>query len=282
MFEKLKRRLLKTKYYVKNSFKMFDNNSIGLLPAHIAFFTLWSVVPLYIVWDVVMKLMPVLSENSDLVDLVKTNGFIGEIQVDSVITGQNIFFFLVLIYLSSKAFEAIINASNYIYGFKSKTNFLKTKLKSIAFTCLIVITFAVVLLLLVIGNQVLDVIEKYLGSSKILDYVSTTKLPVTLVFIFIVVYLIYHFAPSGKIQFRRSLPGTLFTTFSWIIVSWGYAFYIDNFADYTKVYSSFAGIIILMVWIYLISYILVIGLVFNATYFEEKNIDKIRNSIENT
>ncbi len=272
-------RFLRVKYYLKCSFQMFENHNINLLPAHIAFFTLWSIVPLYVVWDLVLTVVSKLGGIDDASQFINQNEILDIVAKEQPITGGNIFLVIFLVYLSSKSFEAIISASNYIYGVKTKPNIIVLKVKSIIFTSLIALTFLVVLILVVIGHQLLTMIEQMTGPNIIIDSISTTRLPITLAFVFIVVSLLYHYAPSQSLSFKKTLPGTIFTTISWLVVSSGYSFYINNFADYNKVYSSFSGIIILMIWIYLISYIFVIGLVFNATYFEEKNVERIRKSV---
>ncbi len=280
ILNKFVNRIKRVKYYLIVSFKMFENNNINLLPGHIAFFTLWSVVPFYVVWQVVFSFINKIGGLTNAISSIEVTQFLGDVSNQQPITSVNIFLLVVLVYLSSKSFEAIIAASNYIYGVKSRPNLFKLKLKSIVFTALIVLTFIVVLIAVVIGQQLLAIISEFVGPNKIIDYISTVRLPITIAFIFIVVAILYHYAPSHKMSFKKTLPGTFFTTISWITVSAAYSFYINHFADYNKIYNSFSGVIVLMVWIYLISYIFVIGLVFNATYFEEKSIEKIRSSIK--
>ncbi len=279
LLDKTIRRVLRLKYYLKISFKMFENNSINLLPAHIAFFTLWSIVPLYIVWNLVLTVVSNFGGVEDASKYIEVSGFLDVVSKEEPITSGNVFLVLFLVYLSSKSFEAIISASNYIYGVKVKPNFAKLKLKSIAFTSLIVVSFIVILFLVVIGRQLLSIIEEVVGSNIILDSISKTRLPITFIFIFTVLSLLYRYAPSKSLSFKKTVPGAIFTTISWLVISSTYSYYINNFANYSKIYSSFSGIIILMIWIYLISYVFVIGLVFNAAYFEEKNVERIRRSI---
>ena len=56
----------------------------------------------------------------------------------------------------------------------------------------------------------------------------------------------------------------------WIIGTEIYSIYIRNFAHYNLFYGSISNIIILMIWVYFLSYIFVFGLAINATEEEEK------------
>ena len=80
--------------------------------------------------------------------------------------------------------------------------------------------------------------------------------------------------------------GALFTTISWLLVTVGYSYYINNIARYDLVYGNIANIVILLFWFYVLAYIFVIGLYLNKTKAEagiEKTnrikLDEIRKRI---
>ena len=54
------------------------------------------------------------------------------------------------------------------------------------------------------------------------------------------------------------------TTVAWMIVSIGFSFYVENFASYSIIYGTLGTVIILMVWLYMTSLILIIGAELNA------------------
>ena len=61
--------------------------------------------------------------------------------------------------------------------------------------------------------------------------------------------------------------GAIFTTVGWILFTKLYSYYIINYANYSIFYGSLANIVILMVWVYFLSYVFVIGMAMN--YHEE-------------
>jgi membrane protein len=58
--------------------------------------------------------------------------------------------------------------------------------------------------------------------------------------------------------------GTIFITISWAVVTSIYSIYANNFANYNVFYSSLANVVVLMFWIYILSYLLVLGIAINS------------------
>ena len=67
-----------------------------------------------------------------------------------------------------------------------------------------------------------------------------------------------------KISAKSVNKGAIFTTILWSILTSLYSFYISNISSYDTFYGSASKIIVLMLWIYLISYIFVLGMSINA------------------
>ncbi len=260
----------KIRRYLIGAYELFDENNIQMLPAYIAFFTLWSIVPIVIIWDTVEKLFPTIV-NSEAVDTELIQSTVDFINIDTSFGEGSYVLLVVILYLSSKPFMSIISASNYIYDLKDYSNYFKMKLKSVLLSLLLLVTILLLLLIPVLGERIIMIIEDIIGEQEIIDKLTSVRWPLTVGYITVVVFLIYGASPSKRINPRFFMPGTIFTTFGWVAVTYIYSYYVNEFANYTKIYSSFTNVIILMIWLYLISYILVIGLVINAAYFKEKS-----------
>ena len=50
----------------------------------------------------------------------------------------------------------------------------------------------------------------------------------------------------------------------WALVSLGFALYVNNFGSYDKTYGTIAGVIVLMLWLYLTCYLVLLGAEINA------------------
>lgn len=57
----------------------------------------------------------------------------------------------------------------------------------------------------------------------------------------------------------EAIPGAVFVTLGWITVSLAFSFYVNNFANYSRIYGSLATIFVLMTWLYISSIIIIIG-----------------------
>jgi membrane protein len=81
--------------------------------------------------------------------------------------------------------------------------------------------------------------------------------------------LMYRFIPSirngRKINLKHAIPGAVFTTLGWIVTSSIFSYYVNNFGNYSKTYGSLGGIVILLIWLYLSSIIIILGGEINAT-----------------
>ena len=93
---------------------------------------------------------------------------------------------------------------------------------------------------------------------------SLIRVVLPLIIILILFTILYSVAPNVKTKLKSVLPGAIFTSVIWLLGSFAFGFYISNFGNYSKTYGSIAGIIILLIWLYLTSFIIIIGAEINA------------------
>lgn len=70
---------------------------------------------------------------------------------------------------------------------------------------------------------------------------------------------IYILMPNTRVQFRAALVGGVLAGVLWKITGWGFAAFIASSAKYAAIYSSFAILILLLIWMYLSWLILLVG-----------------------
>ncbi|MGD8875713.1 MAG: YihY/virulence factor BrkB family protein [Gammaproteobacteria bacterium] len=71
--------------------------------------------------------------------------------------------------------------------------------------------------------------------------------------------LIYIFIPNTKVHFSAALAGGVIAGVLWKITGWGFAAFIASSSKYAAIYSSFAILILLLIWMYLSWLILLVG-----------------------
>jgi len=82
-----------------------------------------------------------------------------------------------------------------------------------------------------------------------------------------VMALIYHHAVPRTKRWHSVLAGAALATGLWFPATLGFGFYVRHFAQYSLFYGSLAAAIVLLVWLYIISLIILLGAEFNAILF---------------
>ena len=144
------------------------------------------------------------------------------------------------------------------------------KIVSIIFAIALVILIIVVLLTLVFGEMIGNLIFSYIGATDIFyhiwEFIRKVIPLISMIIIFALLYK-YSIMPKNRksIKFIHTLPGAVFTTVGWVIASKIFSYYVNNFANYSKTYGSLGGVIVLLVWLYITSIMIVLGGEINGT-----------------
>ena len=110
-------------------------------------------------------------------------------------------------------------------------------------------------------------------TTRILQLIEFFEGPFSWLVIFVIIRIIYDVAPSGSSKNRVISYGAMFTAVMWILGTKVYSQYVTNYADYSALYGGIASIVVLMIWMYYLSYIFTIGLALNRQK-DEKNLLK--------
>jgi len=269
----------KLKGYFKNLFKILKKPEMAILPANIAFYLILAIFPLLTIvvliaskFDISLDIFTNMIQNmmppkvSDVViEAVSGKGFDGNVGIFNIIA----------FILASNGTYAIITTSNTLYKIK-KTDYLKDRISSIIILLIIIILFVFLLVVPIFGNNILSlmhsakILESY--ADEVIIVFNTLKWPLTLLIIYFNIKLIYTVAPSKNIKSSETTYGAIFTTILWIIATVIFKFYITYFARYDILYGNLSSIIIMMVWVYFLSYIFVFGMAINASRREEQEL----------
>jgi membrane protein len=77
--------------------------------------------------------------------------------------------------------------------------------------------------------------------------------------------VLYRIAPDrDNPKMRWVSLGSVIVTVIWVVVSVGFSIYVDNFGSYDKTYGTIAGVIVLMLWLYLTCYLVLLGAEINS------------------
>lgn len=265
------------KGYIKKLYDIIITPSMSYLPGNLAFYLVLSIFP-------ILTLIGVIASNfsinvGSLIEIIDTAlpKNVGEM-LSNFIMGKgfdsNVGIFMIIgFFLASNGADAIILSSNNLYGFPN-SDYIKRRIKAIFIIVLIILLFIFMLGFLAFGSHILDFILKLINDKVIVSLITTLfnvlKWPFSIFIIYFNVKLIYTIAPDWKILSKHTTKGAVFTTIGWIVVVQIYSYYVSNFANYDIFYGSLSNIVVLMLLVYIISYILVIGIAINVKSYEYK------------
>lgn len=273
--------------------KILTTNEIRILPGNLAYSFFLAVIPILslILYFLTSFHLPMDLLQDFLNDTFPKNVVeIFQPIFTSELTGTSIFTLLLSIVVMMNGCNAIIFASNTIFNFEN-ASFLRRMIKSLVLTIILILLIAFIMIVPLFGRSIINLIGLFTDyisiNRKYIDALYTIlQIPVSLIIMFYIIKLVYVIAPDEKVKSKYMNRGALFTTISWLIVTVGYSYYINNIARYDLVYGNLANIVILMFWFYVLAYIFVIGLYLNKKKadagIEKTNrikLDEIRKKI---
>lgn len=178
---------------------------------------------------------------------------------------------LVALWSASSGTSSLMIAVNLAYDEKEKRGFLKFRAIALLLTLGAIVFLILTLALIALVPVVLSVIP--LGAAGL---VLAQVLRWTLLFALIIFGLavIYSVAPSrNPPKFRWVTMGSLTAALLWLLGSVGFSLYVDYFGNFNKIYGALAGVIVLLLWLYLTCYVIVLGGEINAEAERQTSCD---------
>lgn len=190
-----------------------------------------------------------------------------ERQIDKLTSGDSDVFTvgavlgaLVALWGLSGAFRAIMEAMNVMYDVSEPRSLARKYAISVCMSVASVVLLLAALVLVVAGPAIAERIaaETSLGVVFVLTW-KIVQWPVLCAFVLIAFASIYYVAPATKQEFRWISPGSIVAATLWLVFSLLFSLYVNNFGAYDATYGTIAGVIVLMLYMYYSSFILLAG-----------------------
>jgi len=183
---------------------------------------------------------------------------------------------LAAVWSASSGTGNLLKAINIAYDEDESRGFLKVRGIALALTLGAIVFVLLTLTLVAVVPVVLNVLP--LGPvGTVLAQVLRWVLLVALVVAALAIT--YRVAPDrDQPRFSWVTTGSLVATVLWIIGSVGFSLYVNNFGSYNKTYGAIAGVVVLMLWLYLTSYIVLLGAEINAESERQTRADTTRGA----
>lgn len=182
------------------------------------------------------------------------------------------FSILVTLWASSAGMEAIITAINKAYGAGPARAWWKDRLLAIALTLGLAVFIISALALIFFGENIGVQMAMYFGFSRTFETIwAVAQLPIIIGLTLLGVELIYYFAPNiergenGK-RWEWLSPGAVFAVGLWLLISFGFRFYVSRFGHFDATYGALGGVMVLMLWLYLTGVAILVGGEINSVF----------------
>jgi membrane protein len=105
-------------------------------------------------------------------------------------------------------------------------------------------------------------------------WVAALNLPFTAIALIVLALILYLLTPENYLTIRQALPGAIFFSFGWIIVTKLFQLYVEKYNRYNPTYLALASIIILLTWMYLTCLFLLLGGKLNVILRQERQRER--------
>ena len=176
---------------------------------------------------------------------------------------------LMAVWSAAKGIMAIRNGLNEVYRSREKRNFLVIRAISAFYTVLFIAVLVILTFANLFGRQLYEnVLDKHEGIRDIARLIVNLRGVGSFLIIFLLLLGMYTFMPSRKLLLRYQVFGALFAAGSWVLVSWGFSYYIEYVMSKSQMYGSLTTIIMLLLWLYIMVSLIFYGAQINVFLYE--------------
>ncbi len=181
---------------------------------------------------------------------------------------------LLALWSASGGMNQLVTAITVAYDEKVKRGFVKKRALALALTVGAVVFLGVVLALVGAAPVVFSAVG-LVGPLRWVAEVLRWVLVAALVMA--VLAVLYRVAPDRDApKFRWVSVGAAVATVLWLVASAGFSLYVSLFGHYAKTYGALAGVVVLMLWLWITSYAVLLGAETNAESEEQTEADTTR------
>jgi membrane protein len=170
------------------------------------------------------------------------------------------------LYGASGAFGAVGRALNVIWRVEEGRSFVKHKAHDIGWTVVVLALVVVTAVLVFLGGALSEFVFSLIGLGDTTAAVwRYARWPAAVLAMILIYAVVYFAAPNVEIRrFQWITPGAMFGVLATLLASLAFFFYVASFSSYQATYGAFAGMVILLVWMWVSNVVLLFGAELNA------------------
>ncbi len=178
---------------------------------------------------------------------------------------------IVALWNSRQGMSALMTATNIAYNQREQRGFFRQTALSVGFSMGAMFIFLVMLL---VGVAVPLVLQRVPIGQGVTGAILVFRWVLLWSFAVLGFTLAYRYAPDRQLpKWRWVTWGSAIAATVWIVGSLGFAAYVQDFGSYGKTYGALGGVIVLLMWFYLMGFTIVLGAEINAEMEHQTAVD---------
>ncbi|GAA0280454.1 hypothetical protein GCM10008922_43960 [Faecalicatena contorta] len=268
---------------------ILGSHHTGAYAAQAAYFFVLSLIPIILLLLTMVQFTPVTRQDvmAAVTQVFPTSveGLISSI-VDQVYRQSSTIIpvtIIVALWSAGKGVLAMTSGMNLIYENTETRNYFYLRLRASFYTVIFILAIVLSLSLSVFGNSISIIVYKHVPVlTTIMDFLIRIRTLLTLVVLTLFWDMVYKYLPNrtnlSKTTMKQQLPGAVFTSCGWLLISFIFSVYLDIFTGFSSMYGSLTTIILIMLWLYVCMYVILLGGELNALLegLEERRGDRMR------
>lgn len=165
---------------------------------------------------------------------------------------------LAFLWSASSGMAAIMKGFQQIYQVKESRFLVFRRLIAVGY----MLVFTLMMILTVVAQVFGEPIVQYLSGvlpNWLLVVISWFRSGFGFILLTVVFSLMFHIIPRGRVKLKNNVVGAAFSAAGWIVFSFFFSIFVDNFSNYSAIYGSLAALIVLMFWLFSCMYIMFLG-----------------------
>lgn len=163
------------------------------------------------------------------------------------------------LWAASSGMVALSRALNIVYGVEESRGFIKLRLRAIGMTLVVGLLGVIAAALVVVVPSIASHLP-----SPFSFVVKLLAFPLAGAVMMLVWALVYYVLPDVEQKFKFISPGAVGGVVLWLIASFGFNLYVSNFGKYDATYGALGGVIVMLMWMWISSQVLLTGAEVNA------------------
>lgn len=249
--------------------KRLMGNMIYIVSAGVAFYAFIAIFPAIIalisIYGLAMDPQMAQEQIQNLATMMPDDAYsILEEQIQNLVgtTGSTlgwgtILGILMSLWFANNGTKSIFTGLDFAYNTVSERSFIKHNAMTLLFTVCGIILLIISMGFIVVFPAVIQIIGL---PGNIESLITWFRWPLLAAIVVSSISWLYKYAPDKETpKFRWVVLGATVATLLWLLASWGFSFYVSNFANYGEMYGPISAVVILMFWLFITSLTLLLG-----------------------